>query len=60
MLDEDVQVFGGIGIERRRQDAAIAQRARAELHAALHPGHNLVLAQTLHGLGQHIVGGAQI
>ena len=45
MLDEGVQVLGGVRIERRGQDAAVAQRARAEFHAALHPGDDLVVVQ---------------
>src|SRR5260370_24441251 len=45
MLDERVQILSGIRIERRRQDAAIAESTGAELHAALHPGHDAVLAQ---------------
>ena len=60
MLDEDVQIFGRIRIERRRQNAAIAQRARAEFHAALHPRDDLVLAQHAHGRRQQFVGGAQV
>ncbi len=37
MLDEEVQIFGGIGVEWRRKDTAIAKRPGSELHAALHP-----------------------
>ena len=60
MLDEDVQVLGGIRIERRGQNAAVAQRARAELHAAVHPGDDLVVVQLLHGGVDHFVGGQQV
>ena len=60
MLDEDVEVLGGIGIERRRQDAAITESARAKLHPPLHPSDNLPLAQHAHSLRKYIVGRAQI
>ena len=57
MLDEDIQILRGVGIERRRQNAAIAQCARAELHPPLHPGDDLVVAQLGHGgLDQLLVG----
>ena len=61
MLDKDVQILGGVRIQRRRQDAAIAQRARPELHAALHPRDDFVLAvQIAHRAIQQFVGGHQI
>src|SRR5436189_6120580 len=34
MLDVGVEIFRRVGIERRRQNAAIAERPRAELHEA--------------------------
>ena len=49
VLDIGVQVLRGIGIKRRRQDAAVAQRARPELHAPVHPGHDFVIAQARDG-----------
>src|SRR3954471_5890463 len=49
MLDEGVQVFGGIRIAGRSENASVAQRARAELHSPLHPRHDAVLLQQLHG-----------
>ena len=60
VLDEDVEVLGGIGIERRSQDAAVAQRARAELHAAVHPGHDLVVVQLRHGGSDQFVHGEHV
>ena len=60
MLDEDVQVLGGIRVERRRQNAAVAQRARAEFHAAVHPGHDLVVVQLRHRGVDDLVGGQQV
>ena len=60
MLDEGVQVLGGVRVERRRQDAAVAQRARAEFHAAVHPGHDLVVVQLRHGGIDHFVRGQQV
>ena len=60
MLDEDVQVLGGIRVQRRRQNAAIAERARSELHAALHPGDDLVVVELRHGAIDDFVGGDQV
>ena len=60
MLDESVEVLGGIRIERRSQDAAVAQRARAEFHAAVHPGDDLVFVQLRHGGGDQFVVGQQV
>src|ERR1017187_3929551 len=45
MFDEEVEVLGGIGVERRSQNAAVAEGARAELHPAVHPGDDLVVVQ---------------
>ena len=55
-----VEVFGGIRIERRRQDAAIAQRARAELHASVHPGDDAVLIDLGDGGFDQLAGGEQV
>ncbi len=60
MLDVNIQIFGGIGIERRGQNAAVAQRARPELHAPLHPRQDLVLAQQAHRVRQQLIGRAQV
>src|SRR5215471_7133594 len=60
VLDENVQVFGGIRVQRRRQDAAIAERSRAELHAALHPRQDFLFPQKPHRARQELMGGAQI
>ncbi len=47
VLDVDVEVLRRVGIERRSQNGAVAQSARPELHAALHPGHDPVLRQLI-------------
>src|SRR6185437_8356042 len=49
VLDERVQVHSGVGVERRGENAAVAERARAELHAAVHPGDDLVFLKLGHG-----------
>ena len=57
-LDVDVEVLGGIGIERGGEDAAIAEGARAELHAALEPGDDLVVVEAAHGgVDDGLIGG---
>ena len=43
VFDKGVQVFSGVGVLGRSKNAAIAQRAGAELHAALHPGDDAVI-----------------
>ena len=60
MLDIDVQVFGGVRIQRRCQNAAVAERARAELHAALHPGDDLFVVQIADGAIEQFVRRQQI
>ena len=60
MLDEDVQVLGGIGVQGRCQNTAVAERARTELHAALHPGNDLVVVELRHGAFHDFVGGDQV
>ena len=56
VLDEDVQVLGGIRVERGCQNATVAEGARAELHAALQPGDNAVVVQLLDGVADDLVG----
>src|SRR5712671_1013994 len=43
MLDKRVEILRGIGIERRSQNTAIAQRPRTEFHPAVHPGDDAML-----------------
>ena len=56
----DVEVFGGVRVQRRGQDAAVAERTRPKLHAALHPGNDLLGIQIAHGAIEQFVGGHQI
>ena len=60
MLDVRVQIFSGIRVVRRGQNAAVAQRARAKLHAAMHPSDDLVLAELSYGRIDQLIGRQQI
>ena len=60
MFDESVQIFRGIGIQRRRQNAAIAKRARAKLHAAVHPRHDAIFGKLRNGRRDHLFGGQDV
>src|SRR5271163_2140896 len=57
MFDKNVEVLGGIGIQGRRENASIAERARAEFHAALHPGDNLLAVDLADGALHQFFGG---
>jgi hypothetical protein len=46
----------GIGGARIGDDRAVAERARAELGAALHPADQLALGQELGGDGRDLIG----
>ncbi len=60
MLDVDVQVLCRVRIQRRGKNAAVTQSARAELHAALHPGNDLVVVQGANGQIYQFAFGQQI
>ena len=60
VFNEGIQVFGGVGIERRGQDAAVAEGARPELHAAMHPGHDAVLGKLRNGRFDGFLGGQDV
>src|SRR5205823_6032623 len=50
----------GIRIERGCQNAAIAQRARAKLHAAMHPGDDAVIVDLAYSRLDQFLGREQI
>jgi hypothetical protein len=54
MLDVVVDIFDDVFRKRRGQDAAVAERAMAELRAAAEPGHNFVAREHLSSLGEKL------
>src|ERR1700733_9377587 len=59
VLDEGVEIFGRVGVLGRGQNAAIAESARAELHAPLHPGDDAVFLQAIDRRTDHLGSGGQ-
>src|SRR5437868_10508615 len=60
MFDVCVEVLGRIRIMRRRQNTAIPECARAELHSPVHPGDDFVFAELRHRGIDQLAGSLQI
>src|SRR6476620_10058908 len=60
MLDVRIEVLRGIRIERRSQDAAVAQGSGAELHSPVHPGDDAVIIELAYGRFNQLFGREQI